>query len=136
MNFEQIVEEIFNDYDNKHHDILCNVLATSEQIAKRILDKYNTKKLTADELERLKKLIVQREVGEFLVFVERNADILDAELTDNEKFKQLFARHDKPSLTEKERTLLKKRIRRHIYDNEVCKILADLADKLKKKDSL
>ena len=130
MNYHQLLEKIFTDFDNTHYDILCDVMMTSQQHADKILAKYDTSNLTKEEFDQLKQLIVDREVGEFLVFVERHKDVLDDDLTDAEKFRVLWERCDNPSLTEKERTLLKKRIRRHIYDNEVCKILADLVDKL------
>lgn len=130
MTYHQLLQAIFTDFDNTHYDILCNVFATSEMHADKILAKYDTSKLTKEEFDRLKKLIVDREVGGFLVFVKRHEDILDAELTDNEKFRLLMERCDNPNLTEKQRTLLQKRIRRHIYDNEVGKILSKLVDDL------
>lgn len=137
MTYKQLLREIFYDYDNTHYDILCDVLLTSEQHADKILAKYDTSKLTQEEFDSLKKLIVQREVGEFKVFIMRHQDILDSDMTDNQKFKLLMERCDNVNLTPKERTLLQKRIRRHIYDNNVGKILADLVDKLglnKKED--
>ena len=115
MNFHQLLEKIFTNYDQTHYDILCDVLMTSEQHANAILAKYDTSELTQDEFDRLKKLIVNREVGAYLVFVGRHKDVLNGDLSD------------------KERTLLQKRIRRHIYDNEVTKILQNLVDDLKKK---
>jgi hypothetical protein len=133
MNFHQLLEKIFTDYDQTHYDILCDVLMTSEQHANAILAKYDTSEITQEELDRLKKLIVDREVGEYLVFVERHKDVLNGNLSDKEKFRVLMERCDNPSLTERERTLLQKRIRRHIYDNEVTKILQNLVDDLKKK---
>lgn len=130
MNYQQLLEKIFADFDNAHYDILCDVMMTSKQHAEKILDKYDTSKLTKEQFDQLKQLIVDREVGEFLEFVERHKDVLDSDMTDGEKFRVLFERCDNPYLTEKERTLLKKRIRRHIYDNEVCKILSKLVDDL------
>lgn len=131
MNYEQLVLEIFDDYDKKHHAILGDVLATSEMHADRILAKYNTKKLSAEQVENLKKLIVQKEVDEFMLFVEQHKDVLDSTLSDQQKFAQIFARMDSPELSQDDREYLKKRIRRNIYDNEVSKILLDLAKKLK-----
>lgn len=131
MNYEQLVLEIFDDYDKKHRDILGDVLATSAMIADRILAKYNTKKLSAEQVENLKKLIVQKEVDEFMLFVEQHKDVLDSTLSDQQKFAQIFARMDSPELSQDDREYLKKRIRRNIYDNEVSKILLDLAKKLK-----
>lgn len=131
MNYEQLVLEIFDDYDKKHRAILGDVLATSEMHADRILAKYNTKKLSAEQVENLKKLIVQKEVDEFMMFVEQHKDVLDSTLSDQQKFAQIFARMDSPELNQDDREYLKKRIRRNIYDNEVSKILLDLAKKLK-----
>ncbi|MBQ2804608.1 MAG: hypothetical protein IJD18_00965 [Clostridia bacterium] len=131
MNYEQLVLEIFDDYDKKHRAILGDVLATSEMHADRILAKYNTKKLSAEQVENLKKLIVQKEVDEFMLFVEQHKDVLDSTLSDQQKFAQIFARMDSPELSQDDREYLKKRIRRNIYDNEVSKILLDLAKKLK-----
>lgn len=131
MNYEQLVLEIFDDYDKKHRAILGDVLATSEMHADRILAKYNTKKLSAEQVENLKKLIVQKEVDEFMMFVEQHKDVLDSTLSDQQKFAQIFARMDSPELSQDDREYLKKRIRRNIYDNEVSKILLDLAKKLK-----
>ena len=105
-------------------------MMTSKQHAEKILAKYDTSKLTKEQFDQLKQLIVDREVKEFLEFVEHHKDVLDSDMTDGEKFRVLFERCDNPHLTEKERTLLKKRIRRHIYDNEVCKILSKLVDDL------
>jgi predicted transcriptional regulator len=133
MNFHQLLEKIFTDYDQTHYDILCDVLMTSEQHANAILAKYDTSEITQEELDRLKKLIVDREVGEYLVFVERHKDVLNGNMSDKEKFRVLMERCDNPSLTERERTLLQKRILRNIYDNEVTKILQNLVDDLKKK---
>ena len=133
MNFHQLLEKIFTNYDQTHYDILCDVLMTSEQHANAILAKYDTSELTQDEFDRLKKLIVNREVGQYLVFVGRHKDVLNGDLSDKEKFRVLMERCDNPALSEKERTLLQKRIRRHIYDNEVTKILQNLVDDLKKK---
>ena len=131
MNYEQLVLEIFDDYDKKHRAILGDVLATSEMHADRILAKYNTKKLSAEQVENLKKLIVQKEVDEFMLFVEQHKDVLDSTLSDQQKFAKIFARMDSPELSQDDREYLKKRIRRNIYDNEVSKILLDLAKKLK-----
>ena len=131
MNYEQLVLEIFDDYDKKHRAILGDVLATSEMHADRILAKYNTKKLSAEQVENLKKLIVQKEVDEFMLFVEQHKDVLDSTLSDQQKFAQIFARMDSPELSQDDREYLKNRIRRNIYDNEVSKILLDLAKKLK-----
>lgn len=131
MNYEQLVLEIFDDYDKKHRAILGDVLATSAMIADRILAKYNTKKLSAEQVENLKKLIVQKEVDEFMLFVEQHKDVLDSTLSDQQKLAQIFARMDSPELNREDREYLKKRIRRNIYDNEVSKILLDLAKKLK-----
>ncbi len=133
MNFHQLLEKIFTDYDQTHYDILCDVLMTSEQHANAILAKYDTSEITQDEFDRLKKLIVNREVGRYLVFVERHKDVLNGDLSDKEKLRVLMERCDNPALSDKERTLLQKRIRRHIYDNEVTKILQNLVDDLKKK---
>lgn len=131
MNYEQLVLEIFDDYDKKHRAILGDVLATSAMIADRILAKYNTKKLSAEQVENLKKLIVQKEVDEFMLFVEQHKDVLDSTMSDQQKFAQIFARMDSPELSQDDREYLKKRIRRNVYDNEVSKILLDLAKKLK-----
>lgn len=131
MNYEQLVLEIFDDYDKKHRAILGDVLATSEMHADRILAKYNTKKLSAEQVENLKKLIVQKEVDEFMMFVEQHKDVLDSTMSDQQKFAKIFARMDSPELSQDDREYLKKRIRRNIYDNEVSKILLDLAKKLK-----
>lgn len=131
MNYEQLVLEIFDDYDKKHRAILGDVLATSEMHADRILAKYNTKKLSAEQVENLKKLIVQKEVDEFMLFVEQHKDVLDSTMSDQQKFAKIFARMDSPELSQDDREYLKKRIRRNIYDNEVSKILLDLAKKLK-----
>ena len=133
MNFHQLLEKIFTDYDQTHYDILCDVLMTSEQHANAILAKYDISEITQDEFDRLKKLIVNREVGQYLVFVERHKDVLNGNMSDKEKFRVLMERCDNPALSDKERTLLQKRIRRHIYDNEVTKILQNLVDDLKKK---
>ncbi len=130
MNFHQLLEKIFTDYDQTHYDILCDVLLTSEQQANKILAKYDTSGLTQDEFDRLKKMIVNREVGEYLVFVERHKDVLNGDMPDKEKFRILVERCDSPTLSERERTLLQKRIRRHIYDNEVTKVLQKLVDDL------
>ncbi len=131
MTFDQLVSAIFDDYENKHRDILGDVMATCRQQAERIVSKYDTTELSQEEIDRLKDMIVKKEVSTFLQFVEQNKDILDGDFSDRQKFRLLFERHDKPSLSEQERTLLQKRIRRHIYDNEVCKILQDLVDDLK-----
>ena len=133
MNFHQLLEKIFTDYDQTHYDILCDVLMTSEQHANAILAKYDTSEITQDEFDRLKKLIVDREVGQYLVFVERHKDVLNGNMSDKEKFHILVERCDNPALSDKERALLQKRIRRHIYDNEVTKVLQNLVDDLKKK---
>ncbi len=130
MNYEQLVLEIFDDYDKKHRDVLSDVLCTSSMHADKILAKYNTKKLSAEQKENLKKLIVQKEVDEFMLFVEQNKDVLDSDLSDNKKLETILARMDSPDLSQEDRQYLKKRIRRHIYDNEVCKILENLAKKL------
>ena len=82
------------------------------------------------EFTNLKKLIVQREVGEYMVFITRHKDVLDSDMTDNEKFALLMEKCDNANLTTKERTLLQKRIRRHIYDHHVGKILQNLVDDL------
>ena len=79
----------------------------------------------------MKKLIVQKEVDEFMLFVEQHKDVLDSTLSDQQKLAQIFARMDSPELSQDDREYLKKRIRRNIYDNEVSKILLDLAKKLK-----
>lgn len=133
MSFEQLVEEIFHNYENKHKDILGDVLLTSAQQAERILAKYDLSALTTEQIEQLKKMIVQHEVDIYMNFVDSNKDVLNGKFTDKQKFEQLFERYDNPLLTDDERTLLKKRIRRHIYDNEVGKILCNLVDNLKKK---
>lgn len=133
MSFEQLVEEIFRNYENKHRDILGDVLLTSAQQAERILAKYDLSALTTEQVNQLKKMIVKREVDNFMNFVDNNKDILDGDFTDKQKFAKLFERFDNPTLTEAERDMLKKRIHRHIYDNEVGKILCNLVDNLKKK---
>ena len=51
-------------------------------------------------------------------------------MTDNEKFDLLMEKCDNANLTTKERTLLQKRIRRHVYDHHVGKILQNLVDDL------
>lgn len=130
MTYQQLLHKIFTDFDQTHYDILCDVLLTSEQHADKILAKYDTNDLTQEEFDRLKKLIVDREVGEFTVFITRHKDILDSDMTDNQKFKLLMERCDNENLTQKERTLLQKRIRRHIYDDNVGKILLKLVDDL------
>ena len=133
MNFEQLVAEIFDDYQNKHKDILGDTLITSAQQAEKILAKYNTSKLSPEQKEQIKKMIVQREVEEFSTFVQQNKDILEADLSDNEKFRQLLTKHDNPHLTEEERVFLKKKLRRHIYDHTVSHILIDLVNNLKQQ---
>lgn len=130
MTYKQLLRDIFYDYDQTHYDILCDVLLTSEQQAEKILAKYDTSQLTQDEFANLKKLIVQREVGEYMVFITRHKDVLDSDMTDNEKFALLMEKCDNENLTTKERTLLQKRIRRHIYDHHVGKILQNLVDDL------
>ena len=65
MNFDQLVEEIFDDYQNKHRDILADILITSAQQADKIVAKYNTSNLSPEQREQLKKMIVQREVEAF-----------------------------------------------------------------------
>ena len=130
MTYKQLLRDIFYDYDQTHYDILCDVLLTSEQQAEKILAKYDTSQLTQDEFANLKKLIVQREVGEYMVFITRHKDVLDSDMTDNEKFALLMEKCDNANLTTKERTLLQKRIRRHIYDHNVGKILQNLVDDL------
>ena len=134
MNFDQLVEEIFDDYQNKHRDILADILITSAQQADKIVAKYNTSNLSPEQREQLKKMIVQREVEAFSAFVQQNKDILSANISDNEKFCQLFAKYDKPHLTEEERAFLKKKLRRHVYDHTVCNILQDLLNNLKNND--
>ena len=133
MNFDQLVEEIFDDYQNKHRDVLADILITSAQQADKIVAKYNTSNLSPEQREQLKKMIVQREVEEFSTFVQQNNDILEADLSDNEKFRQLLAKHDNPHLTEEERVFLKKKLRRHIYDHTVSHILLDLVNNLKQQ---
>ena len=130
MTYKQLLRDIFYDYDQTHYDILCDVLLTSEQQAEKILAKYDTSQLTQDEFANLKKLIVQREVGEYMVFITRHKDVLDSDMTDNEKFALLMEKCDNANLTTKERTLLQKRIRRHVYDHHVGKILQNLVDDL------
>ena len=130
MTYKQLLRDIFYDYDQTHYDILCDVLLTSEQQAEKILAKYDTSQLTQDEFANLKKLIIQREVGEYMVFITRHKDVLDSDMTDNEKFALLMEKCDNANLTTKERALLQKRIRRHIYDHHVGKILQNLVDDL------
>ena len=133
MKLEQLSAEIFDNYEEKHMDILGDALATSRTQADQILAKYNTKGLSKEEIDQLKERIVKREVDTFMKFVEQNKDVLDAPLTDGEKFHKLFERYNNPAFSKREREYVKNRIHRHIYDNNVGKILSKLANDLKKK---
>ena len=132
MTYQQLYDKIFDNYDQHHYDILCDALITSAQQADKILAKYDTSNLTQEQHDQLKRAIVQKEVERFSQFVQQNKDVLDAEITDNQKFALLFEKYDNPSLTEKERHLLKQRIHRNIYDKNVCNILQNLVDNLRK----
>ena len=131
MELEQLTAEIFDNYEEKHMAILGDALSTSRKQAERIIAKYNTRGLSKEDIESLKNRIVKKEVDNFMKFVEQNKDILDAPLTDEQKFNKLFARHNNPAFSKQKREYVKNRIRRHINDDNVGKILIKLADDLK-----
>ena len=76
MNYHQLLEKIFTDFDNAHYDILCDVMMTSKQHAEKILAKYDTSKLTKEE--RLKNI-----KGAFAVTSRANVKDLNILLVDD-----------------------------------------------------
>ena len=132
MNFEQLRLEIFDNFENKHKDILDDSDIVSRVKAEKIIAKYDTKNLTSEQIENLKQEIVDKEVKIFMEFVEENKEILNSSLTHQEKLDALLSKYATPDLSEKEYTILKNTINRHIFDNEVGKTLINLVDNIKK----
>ncbi len=128
MNFEQLTNEIFENFEHKHVEILCDSNLTSQQMAQKILAKYNLGKLSNEQVQLLRQQIVQREVDGYLQFVQDNKQILDANLSFKQKLQALMTKYANDSLSPKQLDLLKNRLIGHIYNNETTKILQKLMD--------
>ena len=132
MDFEQLKNEIFDNFEEKHKDILDNSDIVSKIKAEEILKKYNTNQLSDEQIEELKKLIVDKNVKIFTEFVKDNENILNSDFTHQQKLNILLSKYATENLSEEEFTTLKYKINRHIFDNEVGKILTDLVNNIKK----
>ena len=132
MDFEQLKNEIFDNFEEKHKDILDNSDIVSKIKAEEILKKYNTNQLSDEQIEELKKLIVDKNVKIFTEFVKDNENILNSDFTHQQKLNILLSKYATENLSEEEFTNLKYKINRHIFDNEVGKILTDLVNNIKK----
>ncbi len=128
MNFEQLTNEIFENFEQKHMEILCDSNLTSQQMAQKILAKYNLDELSNEQVELLRQQIVQREVDSYLQFVQDNKHILDANLSFKQKLQALMTKYANNNLSPKQLDLLKNRLIGHIYNNETTKILQKLMD--------
>ena len=129
MRFEELTFEIFSDFEEKHRDIWNDFTIHSREKAERILAKYNTQALTDAQVEELKAKIIKKDVDEYMAFVAENREVLDSERSYGEKLSALLAKYDTGKLSEQEYAILKGRIARHIYDDEVSKTLMKLLKK-------
>jgi hypothetical protein len=129
MRFEELVIEIFSNFEEKHRDICNDFTIHSREKAERILSKYNTQALSDAQVEELKAKIIKKDVDEYMAFVAENREILDSERSYGEKLNALLAKYDAGKLPEREYAILKGRIARHIYDDEVSKTLMKLLKK-------
>ena len=64
-------------------------------------------------------------------FVADNKEVLDGDFTFKQKLNILMEKYMFDGMTDKQISMLRSRISRHIHDNEVGKILSKLADDLK-----
>ena len=131
MNFEQLAYAIFENFEQDHAEILCDSMITTETKAEKILAKYNLKKISQEQIEAIRKEIVRREVDIFMQFVADNKEVLDGDFTFKQKLNILMEKYMFDGMTDKQISMLRSRISRHIQDNEVGKILSKLADDLK-----
>jgi len=132
MNFEELNEEIFENFNEKHKDILNNYDIVSRKKAEEILAKYDTKNLTEEQIETLKSKIIQIDIDDHNKFIEENKDIVNSSMQHNEKMEKLMAKYSSPNMTEEKNYNLKCKLSRYIFDNEVNKTLLKLVEDIKK----
>lgn len=132
MNFEKLNNEIFENFEEKHKEILNNVDFVSRKKAEEIIAKYDTKELTDEEIETIKSKIIQIEIDEHNKFIEENKDIVDSNLAHPEKMEKLMSKYSSPDMSEEEKHTLKCKLSRYVFDNEVNKTLLKLVEDIKK----
>ena len=129
MTYEQLKAEIFDNYENKHSNILMEY-EISQVIAEKIVEKYDTSSLTTQEVKQLVEDIKKKEIDDFLEFTKRHKELLDSKLNHFDKIKALMEIYDDGNLSTKQLEQLKFRLSRAIFDYETSKTLEKLAKNL------
>ncbi|MBQ8425462.1 MAG: hypothetical protein IJX17_05525 [Clostridia bacterium] len=132
MNFEELNKVIFENFEEKHKEILTNYDLVSRKKAEEILAKYDTTSLTDEEIETIKSKIIQIDIDDHNKFIEENKDIVDSSLSHQEKMDKLMSKYSNSNMSEQEQYNLKCKLSRYIFDNEVNKTLLNLVQNIKK----